>query len=125
MDPLSVSTGIITFIGTAITTLSTSKVLINDVKDAFKKVLQLAREADELHKASLILAFEILNSSISLHSLEKVSGVSQPISITRIKNDDHFNALRMIAEQSATGVDSLVQSSSITREMLEDFQIAL
>lgn len=50
MDPLSFSTGVITFIGAAITTLSTSKVLINDIKDAFKEVSQLARETDELCK---------------------------------------------------------------------------
>ena len=50
MDPLSVSTGIITFIGAAITILNTSKALINDIKDAFEEVSQLARETDELRK---------------------------------------------------------------------------
>lgn len=60
-----------------------------------------------------------------MHTLEKVSSVSQSISNTKIENYGHFNALRTIVGQSATGVNSLVQSSSITREMLEDFQTSL
>jgi len=70
MDPLSVSTGIIAFIGAAIATLVTSKALINNIKDAFKEVSQLAREIDELRK--VLEKIKTLEASVAQHPEEIV-----------------------------------------------------
>lgn len=62
---------------------------------------------------------------MSLQTLETVSGVSKKFSAAQIENLVNFDALHKTSARSAWGVDALMQSSSVTEQLLVDFQDSL